>query len=300
MSEQASVYINPLTDFGFKYIFGRDADKEFILSFLNALIGKENPITTVEFVDKEKKGESKEDRALIYDLHCKTADGRKIIVEMQNRYQTNFDDRALYYLSADIYGQGQKGIEWNYELTPVYGVFLMNFEWRGTEDQLLREDICLFNMQRKEVFSDRLGMTFIKIPMMDKEADDCKDTLERWIYLLKNMEKMDTMPASFINEPVFRRLGEVARFGALNEEERAAYKRSLKTYRDNYAIAETERAEGRIEGIAEGIIKGREEGRAEGEMNKALEIARAAKSMGMGIDQIMQLTKLSRQDIEKL
>ena len=53
MSEKDSVYINPLTDFGFKYIFGRETDKEFTLSFLNALIGGPVPITNVEFVDKE-------------------------------------------------------------------------------------------------------------------------------------------------------------------------------------------------------------------------------------------------------
>ncbi len=28
MEEKISTYINPLTDFGFKFIFGREADKE--------------------------------------------------------------------------------------------------------------------------------------------------------------------------------------------------------------------------------------------------------------------------------
>ncbi len=80
-----TTYINPLTDFGFKFIFGRYADKEFILSFLNAVIGGNSPITNVKFIDKEKKGESKDDRALIYDLHCELEDGSKIIVEMQTK-----------------------------------------------------------------------------------------------------------------------------------------------------------------------------------------------------------------------
>lgn len=50
-----STFINPLTDFGFKYIFGRDADKEFTISFLNAVRVAPKPITNVEFIDKEKK-----------------------------------------------------------------------------------------------------------------------------------------------------------------------------------------------------------------------------------------------------
>ncbi len=251
MEEKISTYINPLTDFGFKFIFGREADKEFILSFLNALIGDKTPITSVTFIDKEKKGESKEDRALIYDLHCKLADGRKIIVEMQNRYQTHFDDRALYYLAGDIIAQGEKGEGWDYSLTPVYGVFLMNFEWRNVEEQLLREDIRLVNIQTKKVFSDKLSMTFLKIPMMDKEAEDCETTLEKWIYLLKHMETMEAIPQTFTKDPVFRRLGKVARYAALNEKDKQAYRESLKAYRDGYAIAATERAEGRAEGRAE-------------------------------------------------
>ncbi len=248
MNDSISTYINPLTDFGFKYIFGRHADKDFILSFLNSLIGEADPITSVEFIDKEKKGEAKDHRALIYDLHCKLADGRKIIVEMQNRYQTHFDDRAIYYLAADLYAQGEKGDHWDYNLTPVYGVFMMNFEWRGVTEQHLREDVRLFNMQTKKVFSNKMSMTFLKIPMMDKDADECENTLEKWIFLMKNMEKMETMPTSFMKDPVFRRLGQVAKYAALNDKDKKAYKESLKSYRDSYAIAETERAEGRAEG----------------------------------------------------
>lgn len=67
----------------------------------------------------------------IYNLHCKLEDGSKIIVEIQNRYQTHFDDRALYYLSADIYAQGEKGDGWDYSLTPVYGIFLKDYPQRG-------------------------------------------------------------------------------------------------------------------------------------------------------------------------
>lgn len=59
---------------------------------------------------------------------------------------------------------------------------------------------------------------------------------------------MEAMPMSFMQDPVFRRLGQVAKFAALNDKDKKAYKESLKSYRDSYAIAETERAEGRAEG----------------------------------------------------
>ena len=36
-------YISPYTDFGFKYIFGSELNKEYLISFLNALFeGRHN------------------------------------------------------------------------------------------------------------------------------------------------------------------------------------------------------------------------------------------------------------------
>lgn len=250
-----SIYINPLTDFGFKYLFGEEEHKEFLISFLNALFSEEDPIVDVTFIDKEHIGMSKNERALIYDIHCTTATGKKLIVEMQNRYQAHFRERALYYMSVDIAHQGLKGDEWDYRLMPVYGVFLMNFDWKEFEDEQMREDVGLMNIRTKELFSDRLRMVFIKIPMLEKDAEDCKEVLDRWLYILKNMEIMERIPVSFTEDPVFRKLGKVARVGALTEAQRRAYDHSLKVYRDNYAIAQTERDLGREEGLKEGIAE---------------------------------------------
>lgn len=255
MDNSTSIFINPLTDFGFKYLFGEESNKQFILSFLNSLMVDGRVIKDVEFIDKEKISQTKTGRALIYDLHCKTADGGKIIVEMQNRSQSNFDDRALFYLSGDIYMQGRKGKDWDYRLTPVYGVFIMNFEWKDNTLQELREDVGLVNLRTLKLFSNKLKMTFLKIPMMDKTPEECKNTLDRWMYLMKNMENMKAMPNTFLNDPVFRNLNEVAQVAALPIDKQKIYERSLKAYRDWYSIAEAERSEGRIEGEREMLRK---------------------------------------------
>lgn len=255
MAKSDSVYINPLTDFGFKFLFGQEENKEFLLSFLNAVFQGQREIVAVKFVDKERIGEYEDERALIYDVHCQTADGDRLIIEMQNRYQAMFRDRALYYLSADLYHQGRKGKDWDHSLIPVYGVFLMNFDWREGNDEPLREDVCLMNTRTHEVFSDRLGMTFLKIPMMVKDEEDCRDMFDKWLYLLKNMDKMEAMPKVFLNDPVFKRLGKVAQVAALKDDQRTAYDASLKAYRDAYAIARTERSEGFAESIDKGVRK---------------------------------------------
>ena len=155
-------------------------------------------------------------------------------------------------------------------------------------------------MQTKTEFSDRMRMTFIKIPMMDKNAEDCKTTLERWIYILKNMETMEAMPQSFMKEPVFRRLGKVAQYAALDEKDRRAYNESLKAYRDAYAIFKTEREEGRALGLEEGLAEGRAEGLAEGKAQEKIQIARNLLEAGMNPQMISSVTGLTEREISGL
>ncbi|MDO4462826.1 MAG: PD-(D/E)XK nuclease family transposase, partial [Bacteroidia bacterium] len=58
-------YINPMTDFGFKKIFG---EKDIMIAFLTDLLNPESPIEDIEFLDKDLVAESFEMRGVIYDL----------------------------------------------------------------------------------------------------------------------------------------------------------------------------------------------------------------------------------------
>ena len=119
-------FINPFTDFGFKFLFGREVEKELLIDFLNDLLVGEHVITDIQFLNSEQQPEVKTERGLIYDIYCVTDTGERIIVEMQNREQPYFKDRALFYLSRAITQQAKRGV-WNFRLDAVYGVFFMNF-----------------------------------------------------------------------------------------------------------------------------------------------------------------------------
>lgn len=297
-------FINPLTDFGFKWLFGQKKHKRLLLSFLNSLLSSENKIVDVTFIDKEIKQEHPDNRALIYDLHCTTDDGRKIIVEMQNRYQTHFDDRALYYMASGLVEQAQKGNAWDYCLSPVFGIFLMNFDWKDPEVRNIREDVVLYNLQKNRIHSDKLHMIFLKVPLMTMEADECQTALDRWLYIFRNLDNLEQIPESFMKDPIFAELRDVARVAALSGEERRAYESSLKSYRDAYAIAQTERAEGRAEGLIEGEAKGLAKGLAEGEAigTQKTSIAIVSKMLesGLDIETISRFTGISETAIERL
>ena len=88
--------------------------------------------------DKERLPETEQGRKVIFDIHCETDKGERIIIEMQNREQPHFKDRALYYLSHSVVEQGIKGT-WDYELAAVYSILLELHARRRERQEQKRE-----------------------------------------------------------------------------------------------------------------------------------------------------------------
>ena len=120
-----------------------------------------------------------------------------------------------------------------------------------------------------------------------KEADECENQVERWIYLLKNMETLNRLPWA-AQSAVFKKLESIADVGGMTRAERLQYDEALKKYRDTISVFEGVRLEGRMEG------------RVEGSLEEKIAIARNLKSMGMSISDISKATGLSEEEIEAL
>ncbi len=88
------------------------------------------------------------------------------------------------------------------------------------------------------------------------------------------------------------------------EEDPVRYENSVNAYRDYLATIDYAAKKGVEEGFEDGLQKGIQEGIQEGirkgQQEKALEIARSMKAMGMTSEQIMKVTGLSLAEIESL
>lgn len=282
-----SRYLNPMTDYGFKKIFG---EKDIMIAFLTDLLCLESPIEDIIFIDKDVVAESEEMRGVIYDLRCKTVDGDEFIVEMQNKAQLNFSDRIVYYLSRSISSQQRKGgATWNFKLAPVYGIFFLNFHLNGMTQRAIRT-IQLTVDETGEVFSQKLKAFTLELPeFKGKPTDYPKTKIEYWLYNLVNMEDMTTQLPFQDEQPIFMKLGGVSEYAHLNEQERREYDRSLDIYRTNLCVMEREHEVGYAEGHAEGVEMG--------EKRKGLAIAQKLKNMGLPIEQIAEATGLTADEI---
>ena len=72
-------YINPFTDFGFKKIFGEEANKDLLIDFLNAVL-KDEKVKDLTYMRSERLGATYTDRKAVYDLYCENENGEKFIV----------------------------------------------------------------------------------------------------------------------------------------------------------------------------------------------------------------------------
>lgn len=103
-------YINPLTDFGFKRLFGTEPNKNLLIDFLNVILPPQHRVKDLTYGSTENLGNTPSDRKAVFDLYCESEKGKKFIVEMQKaKHKHNyFKDRSIYYASFPIQDQAEK------------------------------------------------------------------------------------------------------------------------------------------------------------------------------------------------
>ena len=289
------VFIDPRVDWAFKRIFG---DKVLLIDFLNSLFEGERVITDLSYLNTERIGFHKEQRKSVYDLYCSTDTGEHIIIEMQNRWQEFFEDRALFYSACSIVEQGKSG-KWNFELTPVYGIFFINFLTNKEEKDHFCKDVMLTDRHTGKVFNKKLRQIYIELPRFRKSETDCENFLDCWIYNLVNMENMNEI-AFKDQKAIFGRLEEIASQANLSKEERLRYRQEWKYYNDYFNTIESAEKKAAEEAREKGHAEGRAEGRAEGLAESLAEIAKKMKGKGFPLEEITDMTGLSIEEIETL
>ena len=278
-------YISLLTDFGFKRIFGTKPNKDLLINFLNSLFEGFQVIKDVKYLNSEHVGDVYAERKAIFDVYCENERGEKFIVEMQNAYQKYFKDRSLFYSTFPIREQAPKGADWNFKLEHVYTVALLNFdlEEEAFDQDDINHDVGLLDKKTHKVFNDKLSFKYVEIAKFDKTEDELVTLYDKWLYVLKNLSRLDKRPAA-LKEKVFTKLFEEAEIARFTPTELKEYEDSLKAYRD----------------VKNSIDTALEKGREEGKNLKAIQIAKKMLAAGMDIDTIINMTDLSKSEIEKL
>ena len=305
-------YIDLMVDWSFKKIFGTEVNKDILIEFLKVIF-PQYAISDITYVPTEQLGIMEDDRKAIFDVLCRTVDGKTFLVEMQRGYQKHFFERALFYTSFPIMKQGKKALAeeargnrpWDFSLDGVFFLGILNFKYE--DDEMTEHRYRLMEATSKKLMTDKLEFVFVEVEKFDKGEDELETDLDKWLYLLKNMSNLLERPER-LRDRIFTKLFDVAELAQLDDEDRTNYIKSMNTERDTYNqieyARETGREEGHKVGKEEGLKEGKEEGikegREEGAKQKSFDIAKRMLEKGIETETISELTGLTAEEVSML
>ena len=138
----------------------------------------------------------------------------------------------------------------------------------------------------QQILTDRVEFHYIELKKFLKQNPGISNKLEQWLWLIVGEEDKVEM-ASKENKSIEKVVEDLDEMSSDENERLEAYKRKLAIWDYNVSIAEAN-----DKGIAEGVDKGRKE--------KELEIAKKMKDKGVKIDEIIEFTGLTKEEIENL
>ncbi|WP_020558595.1 Rpn family recombination-promoting nuclease/putative transposase [Thiofilum flexile] len=276
----SDVYLNPLTDFGFKKLFGEEPHKDLLISFLNTFLPAHHQVQDLSYTKNEYQGRSMVDRKAVFDLNCISPTGERFIVELQRVKQIYFKDRSIYYATFPVQEQAKRG-DWNYKLTAIYTIGILDFLIDDEQSKVF------YHAQLKDqdniLFYDKLNFIYLVLPRFQLQANELSTLQDKWIYVFKHLHELDHIPSQLTDE-IFQRLFGIAEIAQLPANERQGYESSLKDYRDFMSSQAT----ARLDGYKDGKVEGYQEGKADGE-KEGLE-----KGKQLGIEEGEQIGALKK------
>jgi len=291
--------MDPTTDFGFKKLFGDEANKDLTMSFLNDLLELDPPLVDLSFANLEQLPEAPEQRIGIYDLLCHDAKGNSYLVEMQKSRIAYVKDRMVYYSTFPMAAQAKKGSKrsyyqyqpsleklyireaasavygkraeevaasqpWNYALKGVYCIAILDYPLNGSTAAVNYNSIRN-DRPPHELFYEKLKFVTVELSFFDprKPEYSLDRHLNRWLFFLSFAADLEEVPEIFDNDKIIQKAFRIAEIANLTWKDRQLYERNLKQLRDAYAILETSHEDGLAKGMAEGRIQGKLEGKIE-------------------------------------
>ena len=211
--------------------------------------------------------------------------------------QKYFKDRSLYYATFPIKEQAPKSAEWDFKLSHVYVVALLNFDMKeeAFDTRSIAHDVGLLDKKTKKVFNDKLTFKYVEIAKFDKPLSKLRTLYDKWLFALKNLSRLENRPKE-LRDKIFDKLFEEAEIAKFTKKELHEYEDSLKAYRDIKNSLDTALQQG----FEKGQEAGRAEGRAEGRDERSIEIAREMLAEGENIEKIMRYTGLTGEQIKEL
>jgi predicted transposase/invertase (TIGR01784 family) len=311
-------------DWAMKRLLRNKANYVILEGFLSVLLN--DTIFIKEIIETEGNKDSANDKFNRLDILVKNSKDELVLIEVQNENENDYFHRMNY-------GQAKLTTEYLYEgdaygkIKKVYSVNIVYFDLGHGDDYVyvgrtdfhgLHTNTMLeLNAKQKRIYPvEKVSDIYCTyyILKVNNFNDLAKDSLDEWIYFLKNSEIKDTFKAPGLTEAKER-----LRQDNLNPNEKEAYEQFIKAKRIGQNVFETAVLEGIMEvekkylPLIEEERRQKEEERRQKEEERRqkeeaklrekeamLKLALRMKKYGETIDDIVRETGLTQEEIRNL
>lgn len=295
--------LKPKYDVVFQALFKENKDN-ITESFISDILGEKVEIIDIKTDDTLSRRYPNEKTARL-DLRTKLKDGSICQVEMQLLDQGNTIKRILYYWGRSYTEQIERGDDYK-ELNKTIGIIITDYEIEELKEinELDTKWKIMDTKKGQHILTNDLELHIIELPKAKKILDkEFNNRIAQWMAFLDNPNTERVERIMKDNKEV-KKANNVLHVMSEDEELKRLAELKERYERDRISAENTwkERglAAGRKEGIEQGRKEGIEQGIKEGEKSKAIEIAKKMKDKDILLEEIIDITGLTKEEIEKI
>lgn len=233
---------NPLNDYLFKFIFGREERKRITLNFLNAVLDLNDmeELRDITFIDRDLEPEFEEDKLSRLDLYGVANDGSRINIEVQLVNWRNMEKRTLYYW-AKMYQSIHRGEDY-VRLNRAITINLLNFILLPQPKP--HTMYGLYDLQSGHRLTEDIEIHFIEVPKFEVKSIKELKRLEKWMAYFSNKLNDEEMEELAMSETAIREALDAEHIFMQDDIERWQYEQREKAVRDYISAMHASRDEG--------------------------------------------------------
>ena len=285
----------PLTsDYVFKRIFGQEENKQALKDFLESILDEE--ILKIEIKNPEIPKNFYDSKYGVLDLKVTLNDKSIVDVEMQMKNEHNIEQRDTFYLASNYVNELKEGEPYTnckksivinilnfmyYNRNEYHSVARMIFEEPKEE-----EKVEMGYKEEDRYMTKYLEVHIIELPKFKIKNPKMHTKLEEWLWLFIGSDEK-VSEASKKNKEIEKIRKKLASM-SLSPEERNNYEYRLRAIRDEADAIEYKTKQAKEEGIKEGSERRTEE------------MVKEMLKNNFTIEQIQTITKLTKEEIERL
>ena len=229
-------------------------------------------LDTIKVLNPFIRRELLEDKTSILDIKAKTVTDELINIEIQLANKYNMDKRSLYYWSKLYSGQLSAGQDYR-ELKKTITINIINFNY--LEGDSFHKIFHIKEDSTGKMLNDLLEIHFIELLKVPEAKKGERDTLQMWLQFLK-YENKELLGGYAMAEPAIKKAINVLDFLNRDVDTKELYEIREKSLKDETSLINGAKLEAKLEDAAKMIKK------------------------GLSIEDIIEITDLKREEIQKL